>query len=119
MWYYSQKTGTLKQDGLIEGVGYSGKGQGKNNPDMEMIPNVGPIPKGLYEIGTPRDTAKHGPFVMSLTPSISNEMFSRSEFLIHGDSIDSPGNASEGCIILGKVLRHLIADSLDNQLTVL
>ena len=37
---------------------------------------------------------------MPLIPSPTNEMFGRSEFLIHGDSLEHPGAASEGCIIL-------------------
>ncbi len=46
VWKYSQSTGELLDpDG--EQVGkkvYSVAGKGKNNPDMQDVPNVGPIP---------------------------------------------------------------------------
>jgi hypothetical protein len=43
-WTYAQKTGELQQDGKNVATGYSGAGPGKNNPEMENIRNVGPIP---------------------------------------------------------------------------
>lgn len=118
-WIYEQLTGELwHNDGLIA-TGYSGTGEGKNNPAMQDVQSVGPIPQGLYKIGEPRDTATHGPHVLDLTPDPDNEMFGRSEFLIHGDSKSNPGTASKGCIILSRTVRDYITATKDPQLVVI
>ena len=117
-WTYNQATGELTKADNVLACGYAGKGDGKNNPSMEQVPNVGPLPKGLYVIGSPYDTKTHGPYVLRLTPDPDNEMFDRSGFLIHGDSVSAPGTASEGCIILPRKIREMIWNSGDNQLQV-
>jgi hypothetical protein len=120
MWTYEQATGKFyTPDGFLTAFGYSGRADGKNNPEMQSVPNVGPIPEGIYSIGRPEDTLTHGPFVLPLTPDPSNQMFSRGGFLIHGDSIVAPGSASEGCIILPRLVRNEIAASLDRTLKVI
>lgn len=125
MWTYVQKTGELLRDGLHVAEGYSGfddpdSGQsGKNNPELENVEDVGPIPVGKYLIGAPHDTLTHGPFVLPLTPDAANDMFGRSAFLIHGDSVVHPGTASRGCIIMGKAVRTHVAESGDRQLQVI
>ena len=96
----------------------SGK-QGKNNPELENVEDVGPIPVGKYFIGSPHDTLTHGPFVLPLTPDPANEMFGRSAFLIHGDSVVDPGTASRGCIIMGRAVRKQVAVSGDKLLQVI
>lgn len=118
MWTYEQRSGSMSQDGEPVAVGYSGAGEGKNNPDMQSVPNVGPIPVGLYSIDAPVDTVTHGPFVLRLEPFPANQMFGRAGFLIHGDSVVHPGTASEGCIILGRATREQIWNSGDHQLEV-
>jgi len=104
MWSYDQATGDLfKTDGELVATGYSGFGPGKNAPTWQDHHDVGPIPRGRYSIGAPRDLAggPHGPFVLPLTPSPSNQMWGRRGFLIHGDGLgDHAGSASHGCIIL-------------------
>lgn len=117
-WTYSQETGQLSQDGLIAAVGYSGAGEGKNNPAMQEVHNVGPIPRGFYDIGEPCDTKTHGPYVLHLHPAAENEMCGRSSFLIHGDSVLHPGTASEGCIIMPRTVRERIWNSGDRRLEV-
>ena len=118
-WTYHQSTGQLFHGSNLVGAGYSGHPpSGKNNPDMQDVPNVGPIPRGGYTIGAPHNTETHGPFVMSLTPNAENEMHGRTGFLIHGDSIAHPGFASEGCIIMSAEIRHNIWDSGDRRLIV-
>ena len=83
MWTYVQKTGELLLDGVHEAFGYSGyddpeTGQnGKNNPDLQTVRDVGPIPTGRYTIQSPEDTVNHGPFVLPLIPSPDNQMFGR------------------------------------------
>ena len=125
MWTYIQKSGELLHDGAHESVGYSGyndpnSGQeGKNNPDLQNVHDVGPIPVGGYVIGTPHDSLTHGPFVLPLTPDASNQMFGRTAFLIHGDSVVEPGTASRGCIIMSRGIRNEVATSGDHVLTVI
>jgi hypothetical protein len=124
MWTYFQKTGELLRDGQQQGLGYSGyndpqSGQpGKNNPTLQHVPDVGPIPVGSYTIGNPEDTLTHGPFVLPLTPNPANQMFGRAGFLIHGDSVVEPGTASRGCIIMARTIRNEIAASGDQLLQV-
>jgi len=99
--------------------GYSGKGVYKNKPDAQNMENLGPIPRGSYQIQAPVNSPEHGPFSLPLLPSAENNMLGRSEFLIHGDSINSPGNASEGCIIMPYTARLAIWESNDHMLEVI
>ena len=112
IWIYTQSTGQLRYGTTLCGIGYSGKGKGKNNPAMENVPLVGPIPSGLWEIdGPPRHTKEHGPYVLGLVPVLGTDAHGRTEFLIHGDSLTDPGEASEGCIIMPRVVRERIWQS--------
>lgn len=118
MWMYEVESGELvNPEGELVGVGYSGSPIARNDVSKEQEHEVGPLPRGTYTIGEPRDTVKHGPYVMSLTP-ISGNMYGRSDFLIHGDSLEHPGAASHGCIVLGRPLREAIGRSSDNELEV-
>jgi hypothetical protein len=119
MFSYSQSTGELKRDGQHVGFGYSGSPEGKNNPDRQSESNIGPLPRGLYDIAPPHDTQAHGPFVMALIPHSANQMFGRAGFLIHGDKAAAPGTASHGCIILARTIRELIWNSGDRLLQVI
>lgn len=118
MWTYEQSTGRLSHDGAEVTVGYAGAGDGKNNPDMQDCHNVGPLPRGRYTINAPVDTQTHGPYVLRLTPDAENDMCGRAGFLIHGDSIKSPGNASEGCIVVPRPSRVEVWESGDHDLEV-
>jgi len=119
MWTWTQETGTLTKIGISPARGYSGYGRGKNNPAMQAMPDVGPIPRGTYAIGPAFFHPEKGPCVMGLVPDAENEMFGRGGFLIHGDSIEDPGFASHGCIILDHETREAIANSLDRRLKVI
>ncbi len=119
MFTFNSRTGEFKHDNLSLGFGYAGNGAGKNNPDMERVKGHGPLPRGLYKIGAPYDDAHLGPVVFHLDPEPGTEMFGRSLMRIHGDSAAHPGDASDGCIILGLKLRRLVMASSDRQLTVL
>ena len=57
-------------------------------------------------------------FLSPMTPDPANEMFGRSGFLIHGDSLMHPGCASRGCIVLARPSREAIAQSGDQDLEV-
>lgn len=117
-WTYKQSSGELCWNNVFEGTGYSGTGDGRNNPAMENVQNVGPIPRGGYNIGKAYDDIGGlGPCVMHLDPLPGNNACERSAFRIHGDNANH--DASHGCIILGPVIRHLIAGSRDRTLQVL
>lgn len=113
MWIYEQATGRLTRSGELIATGYSGLGEGKNNPAMEMVHGVGPLPCGAYQIGKPEDTIEHGPHVLPLKPSPETDTFGRGGFLIHGDSVDPDrrGSASHGCIIVPRTVRELISSA--------
>jgi hypothetical protein len=123
-WTYEQATGKLRNpDGGTIAVGYAGGNcganpEGKNNPAMEAVKCVGPLPKGKYLFGNPHDDAHLGPFAIPLIPDPANEMFGRAGFYMHGDKVSAPGNASEGCIIMPRHIRELCAGSDDNELEV-
>ena len=112
MWLYEQISGRLSRADKLLASGYSGFSEGKNNPARQSEANVGPIPEGAYWIGPEREeTADHGPVVLPLVPVPGTNTFGRSGFLIHGDSIEHPGAASHGCIILPRPVRELIASN--------
>ena len=97
----------------------AGAGSGKNNPEMQQVANVGPIPAGEWAIqGPPVDTTGHGPYVLKLDPAPYTETFGRSGFLMHGDSKEHPGCASEGCVILPRDVREKVWESGDRELQV-
>lgn len=116
-WKYSQSRGQLTWNGQVISVGYSGRGPGRNNPQMEHLRNTGPIPRGQYGIGPARTHATKGPVTMALTP-VGHTARGRTAFLIHGDSRNHPGDASEGCIILSLDVRRRISVSGDTTLQV-
>jgi len=118
MWTYNQRTGLLMQDDAHVAYGYSGHGIGKNNPSMEAVHNIGPIPRGMWIIGAPTDTTTHGPYVLSLSPAEGTNTYGRDGFKIHGDSRTRPGEASLGCIILSLIVREDIWNSGDHSLRV-
>ena len=116
MWKYVQSSGDLFLNGQYMETGYSGAvPDGKNNPDKECVRNVGPIPRGYYNI----EPARVGPTPITLPLTADKPNYcspSRSGFLIHGDN--STGTASEGCIIMSRGMRQTIADSKDKRLLV-
>lgn len=116
MWVYSQSTGILS-DGEPVGKGYSGHGEGLNNPESEMVHNVGPIPKGVWEIGIWFDDPHLGPCVAGLRPT-SQDVFGRGGFFIHGDNKAVDFTASNGCIVLPRYLRQEIRASKETQIQV-
>lgn len=118
-WTYAQKSGELQQDGKPVSTGYSGANEGKNNPAMDNVPNVGPIPRGDWTIsGPPVDSKDHGPYVLKLNPAPSTETHGRTGFLMHGDSKSHPGSASHGCVILPRAVREEVWQSGDRDLQV-
>jgi hypothetical protein len=106
MFGYDQSTGRFTQDESLLEVGYSGHGEGRNNPLLEWCPNRGPIPRGLYEIEPAFDDPEgKGPVVFRLKP-VGHSACGRTGFMIHGDN--ERHDASLGCIILYRNTRKLI-----------
>lgn len=110
---YSQSSGNIFKvvDGIgtMIGTGYSGDQTYHNIPEAQSYKSEGPIPQGEYEI-TQVDNHK-GPKTISLSPSESNDMFGRDNFLIHGDNKAQNYTASEGCIILDANARTTVINS--------
>lgn len=118
MWTYHQSTGVLENDqGPVGTPCYAGRGKGVNNPDLQAVPNVGPLPCGVYTIGPPRDDVTMGPFIMPLL-QVSGATFGRGGFYIHGDTYTMDHTASHGCIVAPRSTRQIVAQSGDNELTV-
>ncbi len=118
MWTYEQLTGRIIHNTELVGRGYAGAPAGKNNPDMQNVADTGPLPRGTYTIEAPQDSPHTGPYTLDLTPDPNNDMFGRSQFRIHGDSIENPGTASEGCIVTVRPVRVEIWTSGDHTLEV-
>lgn len=123
MYTFSQSLGRLTdQDENYVGSGWSGQGLGVDNPDMQSVHNVGPLPRGKYKIGPAYHHPRLGRVTMDLIPNPANEMFGRSVFRIHGaasgDTFISPGQSSEGCIVLPRPVREKIDASPDKDLQV-
>jgi hypothetical protein len=120
MWTYIQVSGwLLRPDGSLLGSGYSGHGLGKNNPRLQNVVDVGPIPCGIFRIGDPVWNPLLGEYSIPLTPDPSNEMFERDDFWMHGDSEIHPGEASKGCIVAALAYREEVVASGDRGLEVI
>lgn len=105
-WKFQISTGILtRPDFIIVALGYSGHGEGVNNPGEEDVRNVGPLPEGVYAIGALEETHGHlGAHVRSLTPIPPTNTFGRSGFYIHGDNSKGDHSASEGCLVPWKLM---------------
>ena len=110
-WTYNQTTGSLYLDGELVGTGYSGHAAGRNNPAMQDVADVGPLPVGLYTIGKAYSHPRLGPVTMNLTPDPLNRMFGRSAFRMHGDNVAH--DASCGCVVQGYVTRSRVSEEVD------
>jgi hypothetical protein len=82
-------------------TGYSGTGSGRNNPDAQNQPNVGPIPRGPWQTGAPYNSPNTGRNTIPLNPLPGNECGPPrdcSSFRAHGNNAQN--DASQGCIVL-------------------
>lgn len=121
-WVWKQSTGELYHRGspvLTPFVtGYSGSGAPKNDPALQCVSDLGPIPRGWYTIGAERN--QPAPVTLPLEPDPANDMCGRAGFLIHADNVQRPGWASEGCIVIAnRAKREAIRDSGDDRLEVI
>lgn len=119
MFSYSQSSGVLTQNSapMLEGDKcYSGTGDGRNNPAMQGVKNVGPIPQGRYRIGMAFDDPKMGPIVMALLPLPGTDTLGRDGFFMHGDNKED--DASHGCLVAPPAVRYAVDASRDRILEV-
>ncbi len=116
---YSQATGKIYLPNMLLGVGYSGAGEGVNNPAMEAVQKVGPIPRGKWKIV--RWDTRHGnkgPQVAVLAP-VGHDAHGRTAFLIHGDNTTpDPRDGSHGCIVASRAIRNALRASGETELIV-
>lgn len=110
-WIYEVQSGELfhYDTGQFHARGYSGRQTALNNPAMEHLKGIGPIPRGLYMIAAPRTSERTGRFVLDLTP-LGHKALGRSGFQIHGDNKNGDFSASQGCIVIGPKERSEIAN---------
>ena len=118
MWQFVQSTGNVSRDGVIVAQGWAGQGEGRNNPELQCVPNLGPLPRGLYAITAPYLNPHTGPYTMNLVPDVGNQMCGRGDFRIHGAAYQHPELSSHGCIILVRPIREQIWASNDHNITV-
>lgn len=114
---YSQSTGMLtlldESVSLLVGTGWAGNHDGKNNPAMQQVPCVGPLPQGHYTLQPWEAYHGHlGPLVSFLQPDPTNTMFGRGDFFIHGPAMSpaSYGQESKGCIVMAHDVRQKLSD---------
>jgi hypothetical protein len=123
-WIFEITTGKLYDpQGKCVATGYSGGNMGKNpeakdNPADEPLKNIGPLPEGLYTLELPVLDSHLGPFAIPLLPDPANQMYGRDGFFCHGDSLENPGCASEGCVIIPRNVREAMWHSADHGLKV-
>lgn len=95
-------------DYLRIGGGYAGRGVDRNRSDSESVKTRGPLPRGSYVIGDPRNHPVLGPLAYPLTPRNDVYTFGRSGFFIHGDNAKGDDSASYGCIVASRPVREAI-----------
>ncbi len=117
-WKWDQSAGELSRDGKLVSKGYAGRGRGVNNPAMQGIVGVGPVPRGMWNIGAPNDSPNTGPYTLPLAPQAGTDTLGRSQFRIHGDNRLGNRSASHGCLILPRAIRQQIWASKDHVLEV-
>jgi hypothetical protein len=120
MFLFEVSAGEFLSDGeLLSKDAYAGNGLGYNNPEMENVPNVGPLPRGMYTMVRIYDDPETGPFTIELAPDPEDKMFGRSLFRIHGVNPERPRGSSKGCICLEpESLRITVFNSGDHRLMV-
>jgi len=117
MWLYVITLGELiSAAGEVVARGFSGNGDGLNNPAMCNVPDVGPVPVGWYtcllftdgEGNAVDHTTSSGEVmkapVFRLVPDAATNVYGRSGLLVHG------GTLSEGCIVIQHDGRILLKD---------
>ncbi|MBL4607826.1 MAG: DUF2778 domain-containing protein [Pseudomonadales bacterium] len=92
---------------------------GRNNPAYNGTRNLGPTPRGTWDIGASEDRADTGPNSIRITHADGDRFpvgRDRGTFLIHGNN--QQNDASQGCLILGPTERRAIINGGGGTLTV-
>lgn len=112
VWTYQQSTGALTDPaGKVIAHGYSGNGEGLNNPAKQSVRSIGPIPAGMWFITLkPLEHTDVGPLALPLSP-LGHTALGRSLFRIHGDNKLGNHSASHGCVIMPRDIRQKIIDA--------
>lgn len=121
MFQYRQAPPRMTHDGQVmpSRALYSGHADGLNNPNMEAVKMMGPIPRGRWRIVQWDDHhGSLGPIVAILEP-VGHDALGRSEFRIHGDNPLDNFTGSDGCIVADHNLRVAMRASGDMDLEVL
>lgn len=67
-----------------------------------------PILRGRWTVTAPFTRRHSGLYTMRFIPDAGTVTYGRRDFMIHGDSVEHPGRASNGCIILrGDIRRRM------------
>lgn len=108
---FQQSTGLITDEaGEVVAHAWAGHGDGLNNPAMQEIHEVGPLPQGVYEVRPWEDNHPPlGPMVAHLV-QIEGETFGRDAFYIHGPSSTHYMQESKGCIVVPHVMRQKVHD---------
>lgn len=107
---YSQTSGLVTDDeGNTIAKGWAGCGIGKNQPGMQAVPSVGPLPRGIYSVSDWHNHPRLGQMVARLIQT-EGEAFGRNDFFIHGPSKDPKrfGQESQGCIVIPRPGREKV-----------
>lgn len=130
MWTFNILKGWLDKDGvMVDRSVYSGNGPGFDNPAMETMADVGPIPEGFWKIvGPPYDDPVLGPYVLKLEPATAEF---RARILAMGRDPDSfrchgkpkppadINSGSHGCLCAQYQTRMRLYQSGDTDLQVI
>ena len=118
---YDQVTGHITNDeGKLLATGWSGNGDGKNNPAMQDVHSVGPLPQGVYKVCEwEYEHNGLGHDVVAIL-QVEGETFGRDGFFIHGPAINSEhyGQESKGCIVVPREGRLYIQSLHPDTVTV-
>lgn len=110
--FYSVKSGVLslaagKAGRTFVCRGYSGFPPFVNRPAFESLKALGPIPGGLWRMGSAIHHQRLGPVAIPLYPE-GHSAHGRSGFYIHGDNRRGGRTSSTGCIVLPRWCRDWI-----------
>jgi hypothetical protein len=97
-------------DGQYElvGRGYAGHLEGLNNPALQHVRNVGPLPAGDYLAHLGKTHQRLGRLAIYLEPLPETEMYGRSGFWCHGNkAVDLDGNGVFDDVSLGCPIAEL------------
>ena len=115
---WSQSRGSMTtDDGRLIAVGFAGNHDGRNNPDMQSVHDVGPLPQGVYRVGAWGPHAELGQLSAPLT-QIAGETYGRSGFYIHGPGGADPSQCSKGCVVIEHSQRLVVASLAPVTVTV-